>query len=101
MKKTLNTTDIVSELRGGSVFFQDPTPPLLKPETSQEVENVDKSTNQQVDKLTSKQVDKPTSTQVDKSTSGQINKSTKRFTTYLTEDSIKSMKRLALEDNKK
>lgn len=99
MKKTLDTADIENELRGASVFFRRNEP--AEERTSEETPVVDKSTNQQVDKSTSGQDDKSTSQLVNKETNQQVNKPFKRFTTYLPEEHIKSMKRLALDSNKK
>lgn len=99
MKKQLNTTAIVNELRGASAFFRQDSPP--SPILSEPEENVNKSTSQQVDIATNGLVDKSTSNQVDKSTNQQVNKPLKRFTTYLTEESIKGMKRLAVDTDKK
>lgn len=67
-------------------------------------QRIDKSTNQHVDESTSHQIDKsttkPPSTNVNKSTNQQPNHLLKRFTTYLAANSIKSMKIIALEENR-
>jgi hypothetical protein len=104
--KQLDVTGITNELSQGSAFFNRPTPidtplpsPLVREDESPK--NVDKSTNRQVHKRTNQHVDKSTSLQVDKSTSPQTDKPLRRFTTYLTPDSIKPMKMIALEENKK
>jgi hypothetical protein len=99
MKKTIDTTNIANELHGASVFFRRDEQP--EEQVSEDMKLVDKSTNQQVSKETSQQVDKSTSQLVNKETSQQVNKSFKRFTTYLPEEHIKSMKRLAIDTNKK
>jgi hypothetical protein len=82
----------------------DNMPPIISPadvkKEPQKV-NVHKSTSRQVDKSTSGQVDKSTNPQMDKSTSPQVDKAYRRFTTYYKEESIKAMKRLALEGDKK
>jgi len=64
-------------------------------------EFVDKSTSQQVNKSTSQQTDKSINQQVNKETKKQVNKFLKRFTTYLTEESIRTMKRLAFDIDQK
>jgi hypothetical protein len=61
---------------------------------------VNKSTSQQANKETNPQISKSTSQQADKSTSQQTNKRLKRFGTYLTPESIRAMKQLALDTDK-
>jgi hypothetical protein len=61
---------------------------------------VNKSINQQVNKEINPQISKSINQQTDKSTNQQVNKTRKRFGTYLTPESIRSMKRLALDTDK-
>ncbi len=75
--------------------------PPRKLDPSEKTENVYKSTNQQAGNETNQQINKSVSPQVNKETNQQVNKSTKRFTTYLTEESIRAMKRLAIDTGKK
>jgi hypothetical protein len=72
-----------------------------------------KEESTQVHKPTSVQVDKPASTQVDKTTKPQTNKTTSahvvkttklqvvKYTTHLKPDTIKGVKRQALEEDRK
>src|SRR5262245_25036195 len=101
MKKQLDVSSIGNELHQSSVFFRPKKEPEPPSQPEPEKPNVYKSTNQQTNKSTSGQVDKSTNPLTDKSTNQQVNKSTKRFTTYLTDESNKAMKRLALETDKK
>ncbi len=66
---------------------------------------VDKPTNPQVDKDTSGPVDKPISQLVDEATGKQTRKTTQRqvekYTTHLRPETIKAIKRTALESDRK
>lgn len=76
--------------------------------TQQTKDNVNKSASPQVNKSVSLQVDKETNQQVDKSTSPQINKllnqqvnnTNKRYTTYLRPENIKTIKQIAIIEDK-
>ncbi len=65
----------------------------------------DKPINPQVDKATSREVDITTSQQVGKSTGTQTSKSAKplveKYTTHLRPETIKAIKRLAVESDRK
>ncbi len=65
----------------------------------------DKATNPQVDKVTSSQVDIPINQQVGKHTSTQTRKPAKplleKYTTHLRPETIKAIKRLAVESDRK
>jgi hypothetical protein len=66
---------------------------------------VDKTTSTQMDKNTSGQVDNPTNQQVGEPTSPQSKKPAKppveKYTTHLRPDTIKAVKRAALESDRK
>ena len=65
----------------------------------------DKSTNPQVDEITSREVDISTNQQVGKPTSTQTSKPAKplveKYTTHLRPETIKAIKRLAVESDRK
>jgi hypothetical protein len=68
-------------------------------------QQVDKSDNLQVDMTTSREVDKNTSIPSSEPTSGQTNKKSKplveKYTTHLRPETIKAVKRVALESDRK
>ena|SRR5689334_23135079 len=101
MKKTLDTTHILSDLRESSIFFRREPAPSPTPEPQPESENVSKETSFQGNKETNQQGNKETNHIVSKETKKQRNKETKRYATYLTVESIKAIKRLAFEIDKK
>lgn len=99
MKKNLDIKAVENELRAGSVFFRKPA--VEVPDVPEQSPPVDLSTSPQVDKSTSPQVHKSIRHQIDKETTQHVDTALKRFTTYLREESIRSMKRLAFEEDKK
>lgn len=78
---------------------------VVEPANMYTTPQVDEPTSIQVGKYTSTQVDKPTNQQVDEATSPPIKKSTKplaeKYTTHLRPDTIKAIKRAAVETDQK
>lgn len=125
MSKKLDVSKISNELRGRSLHFSrtplspaaaPSTPPtkeqpleLVTPQSVVQEQNVYKSTSQhvseetnpQVNKQTSKHVYNETSGQVHKETSKQRNKPLRRFTTYLSDEAIFAMRKIAFETRRK
>jgi hypothetical protein len=95
MKKRLNTDAIKNELEG-SVFFPTPMQPLSSPQ-SQEGEQPNKAASHNVNNSTSKHVNIATSQHVYKSTTQLTTKEKKRFTSFLTPESIKQLRQKALD----
>jgi hypothetical protein len=109
MKKKVNTDAIVSELEG-SVFFRQPGKKLeeeIGNKSANQQNNI--STNQQVDtpsnqivnKSPSQQADLSSNQQMSKSPNQQTSKILKRFGSYLTYESLKELKRIAFETERK
>lgn len=102
-KKRIDISQVASSLRGESVFFP------AKQENISEEENVNSSTHQQIDISPYQHVDTSLNQFVDKTADQHINKSThqqtskklKRFGSYLTPESLKELKRIAFETDKK
>jgi ribosomal protein L9 len=75
---------------------------LENPLTSKPVnQQADKEASQQTSKPVTRQTIKPVSKQVDLPVSQQTSKQLKKFTSYLREDSLKSLKRIAFETDRK
>lgn len=75
-----------------------PTKDVVNKSTNQQV---NKSSDQQINKLTSQHTDISTHQQVNKSASQHTSKTLKRFGSYLTLESLKELKRIAFESDKK
>jgi hypothetical protein len=119
MNKQIDTSKIMNELKGRSAHFnRSPLPrasnqpaanedtavkeqPMTVETTVQEQPIVFKETKKHVSEETSFQVNKETEKQVSKETKKQRNKSPKRYATYLTEESILEMQKIAFETHRK
>lgn len=123
MSKKLDISQISNELKGRSLHFSrpilSPTPLTPEPVPTPPVEslpislpvppptlteppiNVSKETKKQISEETSFQVDKETEKQVSKETKKQRNKKLKRYATYLSEDSILAMQKIAFETRRR
>lgn len=95
MKKRLNTDAIKNELEG-SVFFPTPMQPTDPPQ-SQEEEQSNKAAIPYVNNSTSKHVHIATTQHVYKPTPQLTTKEKKRFTSFLTPESIKQLRQKALD----
>jgi hypothetical protein len=78
---------------------------VVEPVNMYTAPQVEKATSPQMTKETSGQTDKPTTQPSDKTTSKQVRKTTKpqveKYTTHLRPDTIKAIKREALENDRK
>ena len=120
MNKKIDVSKISNELRGRSLHFARPplqslpaegvpdnepfpnqalTPP--QENLPEQVTNVSMETSKQVSSETSFQVNKETSKQVSKETKKQGNKKLKRYATYLPEESILAMQKIAFETRRR
>lgn len=92
MKKNLDPGLIVNDLKGASSFFPSSKPDkITAPPTLDKVPPIEEK----------KQTDLLANQQTSKEANLQASKSVKKFGSYLREDSIKGLKRRALEMNKK
>src|SRR5712692_1975135 len=112
MKKKIDISSVASSLRGESVFFPTkngkPAPELA----GEPIENkasasllanqqTSKEVNQQVSKEANAQINKEVKKQTTLLANQQASKSLKKFGSYLTEESLKGLKRIAFEADRK
>jgi hypothetical protein len=109
-KKSLNANALMNELRGTSSFFQSREPDQFSTSATQEnkqekitkeSENTVLPTSQQTSRQSNQQAGMHASPLASKPAGNQISKELKKFTSYLTVGSIKAMKRIAFDSERK
>jgi hypothetical protein len=104
MKKKIDISSVVSSLRGESVFFPTKNGKPAPEHAGEPIENKEDDSlpaNQQDSLLAKMQTSKDANQQAGLPANQQRSKLLKKFSSYLTEDSLKGLKRIAFETEKK